>query len=95
MERKRLPISRCPSCGYQFDSATALENPDAKPKPGDLSICLNCGEWLTFADDLTVRLLESKEFQALPHHIRKRLDFGRTLIRRQPWFGTLGRKDKK
>jgi len=31
----------CPSCGYIFETATSLQVKDAKPTPGDLSLCIN------------------------------------------------------
>lgn len=41
----------CPNCKKLLDGFTRL--PDkAKPKPGDISVCLYCGEILEFTDDL-------------------------------------------
>lgn len=40
-----------------MDRATGLENSQA-PKPGDVSLCVNCGEALIFTDALTLRLAE-------------------------------------
>jgi hypothetical protein len=35
----------CPYCGYVIDAHTSLTEPDAKPKPGDVSICAKCAGW--------------------------------------------------
>lgn len=39
------PIAECACwrCGYIFNAATCV-NKTAKPKPGDTSICVQCGE---------------------------------------------------
>lgn len=43
---------RCPSCDIPLTAATGVEN-ENKPEEGDISICFNCGEILTFNVDLT------------------------------------------
>jgi hypothetical protein len=41
----------CLRCGYVCDAHTSFHNPNAVPKPGDLSICMNCGaEYVRHAD---------------------------------------------
>jgi hypothetical protein len=50
-----MPASHCPNCYYAYDCATDFRGQAVVPKPGDVSICLNCGAANVFADDLTVR----------------------------------------
>ena len=38
----------CPWCGYRADAASTLDGEKVKPKPGDFTICLECGEWSVF-----------------------------------------------
>lgn len=38
----------CPWCGYHLDAATGLN----KPKPGDVSVCINCLNLLVFNDQI-------------------------------------------
>ena len=38
---ERLPVSTCRICGYAFDCATDVRS-DARPKPWDVSLCLQC-----------------------------------------------------
>lgn len=41
----------CPICSYRMDAHEALDGkPMETPKPGDFSLCLSCGELLTFDD---------------------------------------------
>ena len=52
MSSSLIPESVCPTCGYNMDEATPAFDEQAQPKPGDLSICLNCGEMLEFDESL-------------------------------------------
>jgi ribosomal protein S3 len=47
--------SACPTCGAIADVATATYNPEAMPKPGDIGICLHCGNPMVFTDELRLR----------------------------------------
>jgi len=49
-----VPECRCPSCGHTFDRADSFSGPH-RPRPGDISICINCRSLNVFAMDLTVR----------------------------------------
>ena len=49
-----LEESKCPKCDKTLDAATAVDGSGARPRPGDLSLCIACGEILTFADDMAV-----------------------------------------
>src|ERR1035437_5604555 len=46
-----LPKSTCPVCGYEMDAATRPGNHEDKPGPGDLSLCMKCGEVGAFRED--------------------------------------------
>jgi hypothetical protein len=48
--------SACLACGEVLDSSSRVENDDAKPGPGDVSICLYCHHVMVYADEaLTLR----------------------------------------
>ena len=47
----RHATTNCPTCGAGFDAASAVDGKDVAPTPGDISVCLYCGEWLMFDDD--------------------------------------------
>src|SRR5438477_16594 len=57
---RRTPLTSCPSCGKPLDGATGIDV-DARPKPGDITICGYCRHLMLFADDLTVRELTDAE----------------------------------
>lgn len=57
----RHATSNCPNCGAGFDSASPIgDDTTLEPSPGDISICLYCGEWLMF-DDSTLPTLKPSE----------------------------------
>jgi hypothetical protein len=53
-EHARIEPSPCPHCQHKLDSAYSPSNPQAKPRPGDLTVCINCQEFLQFDNDLKV-----------------------------------------
>jgi len=55
----------CPACGSIVDATTCVTD-DAKPVPGDISICCACCATLAFTDDLTYRIFTEDEIQQLP-----------------------------
>lgn len=57
----RHATSNCPTCGAGFDAASAVDGEDVAPKPGDISVCLYCGEWLMFDDDTLPTLKPTEE----------------------------------
>jgi len=60
--------SRCVWCGYAVDSATNITG-GTKPKKGDMTLCLKCGEWNVFAGPLPVlRKPTDKEFMDIAAH---------------------------
>jgi hypothetical protein len=59
-----LPESRCPQCSYKMTGATNCTGSGA-PFPGDVSICLNCGQILCFQDDFTLRKVNAAEIADL------------------------------
>jgi hypothetical protein len=50
----------CTNCRKVVDAASGVAT-DAKPDPGDFTICLACGHLMVFADDLTLRDLNDDE----------------------------------
>lgn len=56
----RTKMSLCPSCGKPLDCATALDG-NSKPKFGDVSVCLYCGEILSFGLGLVLQPLTDEQ----------------------------------
>lgn len=52
MNTYRFEAHPCPYCGHILDAAGSLEvEAPRRPEAGDITLCLDCGEWLTFVDD--------------------------------------------
>ena len=88
MSGPTLPESVCPRCGYLTDDATSVGDPELRPNPGSISICMKCAHITKFAEDLTlveltradeVELGTNSEFMVMYSKIRTAiavLDFG-------------------
>ena len=61
----RLPDSKCPTCGYTLDAATAADGSKDRPRKGDISICARCGEALIFGNDMTLHEMTADELAKL------------------------------
>ncbi len=72
MTTTRIPDSHCHACGTLFDRASDLLG-RARPKPGDISVCVRCGVAATYDQDLRVVPLSASELAALPDEVRDKL----------------------
>jgi hypothetical protein len=59
----RLPPTSCPYCDGLLDAASAFES-SAKPKPGNLTVCIYCAKVVVFAEGLGLRRPEPGELEA-------------------------------
>ncbi len=64
VETHRVAEYICPGqgCGKQLSAATGGME---APKPGDLTVCAYCINWLVFDEDLRPRLITEKEIEGL------------------------------
>ena len=70
---------KCPKCGHILDAATSLEN--ASPKPGDVTICVGCGNLLEFLKDKPwLAPISQEKLGALDEDNRKTLESLRNAI---------------
>jgi endogenous inhibitor of DNA gyrase (YacG/DUF329 family) len=53
-ERHEMPEMRCTNCGKSLDRAAGIDN-DARPEPGDASICIECGHLMTWGENMELR----------------------------------------
>lgn len=79
------PDNACPACGSRLDAATAVRE-DARPDPGDVSVCVYCAAILRFDRELYLYAPEQWEVDYLLAEIpglRRAQQAARTLIRRR------------
>jgi hypothetical protein len=84
-----VPDQACPRCGYKFDRASpAMPNTAATPSPGDISLCLDCGQILVFNDDArTTHAATSAELADLDFETRATIRKGQraiAIVKRRP-----------
>lgn len=54
MKNYDLP-NTCPHCGYKVDAASPVNDERVSPKSGDVTICIMCGSWSFFKEDMSLR----------------------------------------
>lgn len=69
----KVKETKCPVCSHEFDSASGVSKPEAIPKPGDLSICIECTAFLRYDDAMDMRLLTAEEIVDLDASVRGEL----------------------
>ncbi len=60
-----MKASDCPTCGADLNAATAMSDPESSPSPGDLSLCIKCGELLVFDQDIKLALMSERVKQKI------------------------------
>jgi len=57
----------CPTCEGLLDDASCQKNPSAKPKPGNLSVCIHCTTFLIFDSDMSLKVQSVEDIRNLDH----------------------------
>ncbi len=70
----RYKETACPVCGVLSDSASSLEK-DVKPKPGDITVCIECRTVLQFNQDFSLRIADQKVVEAYAKQITDLLTY--------------------
>lgn len=63
-QSEKIVQSACLKCGYKIDGSAGI-GCEGKPKAGDVSICIKCGNIAVFDDNLYVRKPTDIEQKAL------------------------------
>jgi len=63
----------CPACGHLLDADGVALGEDARPTPGDVSVCMYCTSFLVFEPDLSRRAMTDDEVGELPDDVRMEL----------------------
>ena len=82
------PETRCPHCEYVVNGLTQIQGgrPCSPPKAGDASICLNCGQVLTYEADCRLREATVKDIRALGSEIFGAIKEAQAFIRKRGRF---------
>ncbi len=76
-----MNVSICPICNYEMDCATAIDDKEANPIPGDVSVCLSCGEIFVFDEQLQLTTPTISEMLSWPKETNQLLTRTQRLIR--------------
>jgi hypothetical protein len=60
----------CPCCKKELDAATSINEKDALPSPGNLSICFYCATVSRFDKDLKLEELTTEQFAKFPEEFK-------------------------
>jgi hypothetical protein len=86
-----MPPVATPCCGHLVDSATEVPSTQRRggkrPKAGDLSICINCGEWLVYVDNHNLRLCLPRDLERLDDELLTQLQGAKEFIRERGKIG--------
>jgi len=69
---RKMPAVPCPACDAMLYSASGLStDAPVTPYPGALTMCDQCGAWLTFTDTLALRLASAEEIEHIDPNLRR------------------------
>jgi hypothetical protein len=65
-----VPDSKCPKCQRPHNGASTADGYSLPPKPGDLAVCIGCGQVNHFARDMALESLPLAKWRLLPLETR-------------------------
>lgn len=71
MTTTRLPATECPTCTKELDAASG--KPGAVPDPGDVTVCVYCGEVLIIDDRYRLARCDDESIRTHPEVVKIRL----------------------
>jgi hypothetical protein len=83
-----LPARKCPTCGYEMDAATQIHDVAAEvigncpPEVGDITLCVNCGDALEFAEGLKLQVASLDTLVKLSEKQHWAIEVAQKLIRK-------------
>ena len=83
LDHTKMGKDHCPACNYESDSASVVSGQHQVPVPGDVSMCLNCGEWLEFASDMALIPMQEKTRRELDNEVLEILRNGTDYIKKR------------
>jgi hypothetical protein len=73
-EIHRLLTTACPACGKMLNAAASWDGSSSgAPRPGDLTVCVQCDAYLAFTETDALHLLSQDEIDALDAETRAEL----------------------
>ena len=79
MKETILGKDNCPNCGKYVDACSSAFG-DHTPKPGDISVCIGCGEALKFKNDMGLEVLSGSDFNNLDDETQRQLLIAKKIV---------------
>src|ERR1017187_10838322 len=76
-----LPLNKSPVCHYEFDAATPVLG-QRQPAPWDFTLCMKCGEILTFNEQMGVETPSLSNLMESDPEVNRMLVRAQRLIRK-------------
>lgn len=73
MNTTTLEQDKCPACKKDLNTAAPVDG-EAVPKPGDFQICIHCGTWSEYNDDMKLVAFTQEDLDAVHPTLRKEMD---------------------
>lgn len=67
MSTTKLQYQACTGCGHSNEEHTGINN-EEQPQPGNISICVCCGQVNQYDDDMKLQKLSDDEMHDLQTH---------------------------
>jgi len=80
MKTTDVPLTPCPTCGKILECASHTKR---EPRPGDLSVCIGCGELLAFDAHLVLHVADLRDLIGLDYRMFKRIGKLQALVRKK------------
>lgn len=79
----KVPECACPYCGKVLDDATAVhgQGEKAKPTPGDVSLCIDCGGLIEFDQDCKLMKMRDETWKELDEPTQRTMKTAQSFIR--------------
>lgn len=73
MKSTTLPQDKCPVCKTDLDMASPVDG-ESVPGPNDLTVCIQCGAWNKYNEDMKITTLTQEERDNMDPVLQKQMD---------------------
>lgn len=73
MNTTHLDQDECPACKKRLDAASPVDG-ESVPSPNDLTVCVYCGAWNKYGEDMKLLPLTQEERDTLDPVLQKELE---------------------
>jgi hypothetical protein len=78
------PEAHCPTCGKMLNRACQVDFPTGEPiapKPGDLTVCVCCGDILVMDEEMKLKVPDLDTLMAIPPAMARSMERAQKFVR--------------